>query len=216
MSTSMPLDPSSIRLASAPTEPAVTRQKILRPTLVMFAILTVLTGVVYPLVVTGVAQVAFSEQAKGSLVTRNGVVVGSSLIGQSFSEPGHFWSRPSATSPMPDNAASSGGSNLGPTNPALKDAVAARVAALRAADPGNTAPVPVDLVTASASGLDPHITPAAANYQVPRIARVRGLPVAQLQALVAANTEAPLWGLLGEARVNVLALNLALDAAARR
>ena len=212
----MPLDPSSIRLASAPTEPAVTRQKILRPTLVMFAILTVLTGVVYPLVVTGVAQVAFSEQAKGSLVTRNGVVVGSSLIGQSFSEPGQFWSRPSATSSMPDNAASSGGSNLGPNNPALKDAVAARIAALRAADPGNNAPVPVDLVTASASGLDPHITPAAANYQVPRIARIRGIPAAQVQQLVAQNTEGPTWGFLGEARVNVLALNMALDAAARR
>ena len=184
----------------------------LRPALVLFLALSVLTGLVYPLVVTRIAQTAFPDQAAGSLVVQDGKVVGSMLIGQNFTDPGHFWGRPSATGTMPYNAGASGGSNLGPLNPALADAVKARVQALRAADPGNTAAVPVDLVTASASGLDPHISPAAAAYQLPRVARARGLSVAQVQALVAQHTEAPLGGLLGEPRVHVLALNLALDA----
>ncbi len=184
----------------------------LRPLLIVFAALTVLTGLAYPLVVTGAAQAIFPVQAHGSLVLRDGTPVGSILIGQNFSGPENFWGRPSATGPMPYNAAASGGSNLGPLNPALVDAVQGRIAALRAADPGNTAPVPVDLVTASASGLDPHISPAAAHYQAARVARARKLPEDQVQALVTQHTEAPLWGFLGEARVNVLELNLALAA----
>jgi K+-transporting ATPase ATPase C chain len=163
-------------------------------------------------VVTGIAQSLFPAQASGSLIIRDGKPVGSSLIGQNFSDPGHFWGRPSATSPMAYNASASSGSNLGPLNPALADAVKGRVEALRAADPGNTAPVPVDLVTASASGLDPHISPAAARYQVARVARARGLPVSSVQSLVDEQVEGPLWGLLGESRVNVLRLNLALEA----
>lgn len=190
----------------------MTKQPIFRPALVLFVLLTVLTGIVYPFAVTGVARAVFPAQAAGSLVERDGKVVGSSLIGQNFSDPKHFWGRPSATSPQPYNASSSGGSNLGPLNPALVDAVKQRIAALRAADPGNTAPVPIDLVTASASGLDPHITPAAARYQAARLARVRGLPVARVNELIDRNTRQPLFGVLGEARVNVLALNLALDA----
>ena len=182
-----------------------------RPALTLFVVLSLVTGLLYPLVVTGVAQTAFSHQANGSLITQGGKVVGSELIGQSFTEPGHFWGRPSATTPMPYNASASGGSNLGPTNPALADAVKARIEALRAADPGNTRPVPVDLVTTSASGLDPHISPAAAAYQVERVARARSLPVAQVQELVQQHTESPWVGLLGEPRVNVLALNLALE-----
>jgi K+-transporting ATPase ATPase C chain len=185
---------------------------ILRPALVLFAVLTLVTGVAYPLVVTGVAQTLFPAQASGSLILRDGKPVGSALIGQNFTEPGHFWGRPSATSPMPYNAAASGGSNQGPLNPALVDAVKSRIDALRAADPGNTAPLPVDLVTASASGLDPHISPAAANYQVARIAKARGLPVEKVHHLVDQQTERPLLGLLGERRVNVLQLNLALEA----
>ncbi len=185
---------------------------ILRPALVLFVLLSALTGLLYPLAVTGAAQAVFPDQAAGSLIERDGKVVGSRLIGQSFSDPGHFWGRPSATAPMAYNAAASGGSNQGPLNPALADAVKGRVAALRAADPGNTAPVPVDLVTASASGLDPDISPAAANYQAARVARARGLPPEQVAALVERHTEAPLGGFLGEPRVNVLALNLALDA----
>lgn len=184
---------------------------LLRPALVLFAVLSLITGLLYPLVVTGVAQTAFPHQANGSLITQGGKTVGSELIGQSFTEPGHFWGRPSATAPMPYNAAASGGSNQGPTNPALVDAVKARIEALRAADPGNTRPVPVDLVTASASGLDPQISPAAADYQAARVANARGLPLAQVQALVQQHTESPWLGLLGEPRVNVLALNLALD-----
>ncbi|AGU52236.1 potassium-transporting ATPase C chain [Variovorax paradoxus B4] len=184
---------------------------IIRPALVLFALLSALTGLVYPLAVTGAAKALFPSQAAGSLVVRNGTTVGSSLIGQNFSDPKHFWGRPSATAPQPYNASASGGSNQGPLNPALADAVKARIEALRAADPGNTAAVPVDLVTASASGLDPDISPAAAQYQAARVARVRGLPVEQVKALVASHTQAPLWGFLGEARVNVLALNLALD-----
>lgn len=189
---------------------------IFRPALVLLVLLSAVTGLLYPAAVTGAAQALFPWQAQGSLVERGGRTVGSALIGQPFSDPGHFWSRPSATAPQPYNASASGGSNQGPLNPALTDAVTARVQALRAADPGNSRPVPADLVTASASGLDPHITPAAAMYQAPRVARVRGLPEATVQALVQQHTEAPLWGLLGEPRVNVLALNLALDTGSAR
>ncbi|MBU6466268.1 potassium-transporting ATPase subunit KdpC [Simplicispira hankyongi] len=185
---------------------------LFRPALSLFILLTLITGLAYPLAVTGLAQLLFPSQANGSLVKVNGVVVGSALIGQPFSQPGHFWSRPSATAPDAYNAAASSGSNLGPSNPALTEAVAARIAALRAADPGNNAPVPVDLVTASASGLDPHISAAAADYQVSRVARARGLPAAQVRALVAQHTQGTLLGFLGEPRVNVLQLNLALDA----
>ena len=184
---------------------------VIRPALVLFALLSALTGLVYPLAVTGAAKALFPSQAAGSLVVQGGTAVGSSLIGQNFSDPKHFWGRPSATAPQPYNASASGGSNLGPLNPALADAVKARIEALRAADPGNAAPVPVDLVTASASGLDPDISPAAAQYQAARVARVRGLPPEQVNALVASHMQAPLWGFLGEPRVNVLALNLALD-----
>ncbi|CAN7634979.1 potassium-transporting ATPase subunit KdpC [Variovorax paradoxus] len=187
---------------------------VIRPALVLFALLSALTGLAYPLAVTGAAKALFPSQAAGSLVVQGGTTVGSSLIGQNFSDPKHFWGRPSATAPQPYNASASGGSNLGPLNPALADAVKARIEALRAADPGNAAAVPVDLVTASASGLDPDISPAAAHYQARRVARVRGLPPEQVNALVASHTQAPLWGWLGEPRVNVLALNLALDASA--
>ena len=190
--------------------------KLLRPALSVFVALTLLTGLLYPLAVTGVAQALFPGAANGSVVEHHGVAIGSSLIGQPFQAPGHFWSRPSATAPMPDNGDASSGSNLGPTNPALVDAVKARVAALRAADPGNTAPVPVDLVTASASGLDPEISAAAARWQVPRVARATGLALERVQALVDRRTEEPLAGWLGEARVNVLLLNLDLDEALRR
>ena len=186
-------------------------KNILRPALVLFFILTLITGVAYPVLVTGVAQALFPTQASGSMILRDGKAVGSELIGQNFTDPQHFWGRPSATGPMPYNAAASGGSNLGPLNPALTDAVKARVAALRAADPDNTKTVPVDLVTASASGLDPHISPAAAAYQVSRVAKVGRLDANTVQALVDAQTEAPLFGFLGESRVNVLKLNLALD-----
>ncbi|WP_343625727.1 potassium-transporting ATPase subunit KdpC [Roseateles puraquae] len=186
---------------------------LLRPALTLFLLFSLLTGLAYPLVVTGVAQAAFPAAANGSLIVENGKAVGSSLIGQGFSDPGHFWSRPSATSPMAYNAGNSSGSNLAPTAPALVDAVKARVEALRAADPGNTAPVPVDLVTTSASGLDPHISRAAADYQLARVARVRQLPVAQVQAMVEAQTEGRWLGFVGEPRVNVLKLNLALDRA---
>jgi K+-transporting ATPase ATPase C chain len=187
----------------------------LRPALVVFGALTLLCGVLYPAAVTGIGRVAFSHQVDGSLVDAGGKTVGSSLIGQPFAQPGHFWGRPSATTPMPYNAAGSGGSNQGPTNPALLDAVKERVAALRAADPGNRAPVPVDLVTASASGLDPEISVAAAEYQAARVAAARGLPVAQVRALIDRHRQEPVLGFLGEARVNVLALNLALDGKAQ-
>jgi len=171
--------------------------------------------VAYPLVVTGIGQLAFHRQATGSVLERTGHPVGSALLGQPFSDPAHFWSRPSATAPHPYNGAASSGSNQSPTNPALLEAVRARVAALRAADPDNSAPVPADLVTASGSGLDPHISPAAAAYQVARVARARGLPEDDVRALVAAHTSSRTLGLLGEPRVNVLALNLALDARAQ-
>jgi len=185
---------------------------ILRPVITIFGVLTLLTGLAYPLIVTGAAQVLFPAQAHGSLVLRDGKPVGSTLIGQNFTGPENFWGRPSATGPMPYNAAASSGSNQGQLNPALVDAVKGRVDALRAADPGNTALVPTDLVTASSSGLDPHISPAAANYQVARVARARKLPADQVQALVAQHTQTPLWGILGEPQVNVLQLNLALAA----
>ena len=185
---------------------------MLRPALVLLALLTVLTGLVYPLAVTGVAQAAFHHQANGSLIVVDGKVVGSKLIGQPFSDPKHFWTRPSATAPVPYNANASTGSNQGPTNPALTDAVKARIAALRAADPGNDRPIPVDLVTASGSGLDPHITPAAAEYQVARVARAHGISADAVRSLVAAHTDGRTLGFLGEPRVNVLDLNLALDA----
>lgn len=185
---------------------------IVRPALVLFIALTVLTGIAYPLAVTGIGQAVFPAQAAGSLIVRNGQPVGSPLIGQNFSDPKYLWGRPSATSPTPYNASASGGSNLGPLNPALTDAVKARIEALRAADPGNTAAVPVDLVTASASGLDPHISAAGAQFQAARIARVRRLPVQTVQQLMAKHTEGRLFGLLGEPRVNVLQFNLALDA----
>jgi K+-transporting ATPase ATPase C chain len=174
-------------------------------------LLTVITGVVYPLVVTGIAQAVFPFQANGSLIVRDGTVVGSALIGQPFDDPKYFWGRPSATSPFPNNAAASAGSNLSPTNPTLIAAVQGRVDALRAADPGNSAPVPVDLVTASGSGLDPDISPAAALYQVPRVARERKLAPDAVRAVVERHTRGRFLGLLGEPRVNVLALNLALD-----
>jgi K+-transporting ATPase ATPase C chain len=178
----------------------------------LFVALTLLTGLAYPGLVTGIAQLVFRDQANGSLIVRDGTPIGSMLIGQPFSDPKYFWSRPSATGPQPYNGLSSSGSNQGPTNPALVDAVRGRIAVLRAVDPDNTAPVPVDLVTASASGLDPHISPAAAEYQVRRVARLRGLDEAKLRTLVAAHTEPRLLGVLGEARVNVLPLNLAVDA----
>jgi K+-transporting ATPase ATPase C chain len=185
---------------------------VLRPALVLFLLLTVLTGFLYPLIVTGLAQLLFPERAAGSILVRDGHAVGSRLIGQSFSDPRYFWSRPSATTPQPYNGTASTGSNLGPLNPALLDAVKARVAALRSADPGNRLPIPVDLVTASGSGLDPEISLAAANYQAARVARARGLAPERVQALIAQHTGGRLLGVLGEPRVNVLELNLALDA----
>lgn len=184
----------------------------LRPALVLFFVLTILTGMVYPLLVTGLAQSLFPAQAHGSLVLRDGKVVGSTLIGQSFTDPAYFWGRPSATSPMANNAAASSGANQSPTNPALLDAVKARVAALRAADPSNRYAIPVDLVTASSSGLDPHISLAAAQYQVGRVARARQLSTDVVQGLVDQARERPVLGLLGEPVVNVLQLNLALAA----
>jgi len=185
--------------------------KLIRSAIVMLLLMTVITGVAYPLVVTGLAQVLFPSQANGSLIVKDGKPVGSTLIGQSFDDPRYFWGRPSATTPQPNNGVSSNGSNQGPTNPALTDAVKQRIDALRAADPGNIAPVPVDLVTASASGLDPEISPAAAAYQVMRVAKARGMSPSQVQAMVAMATSGRQFGMLGEPRVNVLKLNLALD-----
>jgi K+-transporting ATPase ATPase C chain len=198
-----------------PAEEKTTMFKLLRdqlrPTLLAFLIITLITGGLYPAVVTALAQWLFPWQANGSLLERDGKVIGSALIGQNFTEPRYFWGRLSATTP-PYNAGASVGSNLGPTNPALLDEVKARMAALREADPGNTAPIPVDLVTSSGSGLDPHISPAAADYQVNRVAKARGLDPAKVQALVREHLEHRQWGVLGEPRVNVLQLNLALDA----
>jgi len=187
----------------------------LRPALIVFAALTLVTGVVYPLATTLIGRVAFPAQVEGSVIEQDGRAVGSRLLGQPFSSPQYFWSRPSATAPMPYNGAVSSGSNQGPLSPVLAEAVTARIAALRAADPGNLGAVPVDLVTASASGLDPHLSVAAAEYQIARVARVRNLPMTEVAALVREHTEARTLGVLGEPRVNVLLLNLALDAAAR-
>ena len=184
---------------------------MIRPAVSLFVLLTVVTGVVYPLAVTGVAKAAFPHQAEGSLIVKDGKAVGSSLIGQNFTEPKYFWGRPSATGPMPYNASGSGGSNQGPLNPALVDAVKVRIEALKAADPGNALPVPIDLVSTSASGLDPHISVAAAQYQAARVARVRGLSHEAVHAAINRHSEGRLLGLLGEARVNVLELNLELD-----
>ena len=186
-------------------------QSILRPALVLFGALTVVCGLAYPALVTGIAQAAFSEPANGSLVKQGDRVVGSRLIGQHFSAPEYFWGRPSATGPMPNNGGGSSGSNQGPMNPALVDAAKARLDALRAADPDNRTPVPVELVTASASGLDPEISLAGARWQAARVARARSMTLAQVEALVAEHAEGRVLGLFGEPRVNVLALNLALD-----
>ena len=183
----------------------------LRISVVILALFTLLTGLIYPLVVTGIAQLVFPHQANGSLIEKDGKVLGSALIGQPFTDPKYFWGRPSATSPFPSNAAASSGSNLGPANPSLEEIVRDRVEVLQAADPGNKAPIPVDLVTASASGLDPHISVAAARYQVPRVARERGLSEEQVGLLVEQNTEGRQFGVLGEPVVNVVNVNLALD-----
>ena len=189
--------------------------KLLRQSIVMLLLMTVITGIAYPLLATGLAQLIFPQQANGSLIEKNGRPIGSALIGQSFTDARYFWGRPSATSPNPYNGSSSSGSNTGPSNPALVDTVKQRIDALHAADPTNTAPVPVDLVTASASGLDPEITPAAAQYQVARVAALRKLSVSQVQSLVDECTSGRSLGFLGEPRVNVLKLNLALDATRR-
>jgi K+-transporting ATPase ATPase C chain len=185
--------------------------RLIRNSLMMLLLMTLITGVLYPLAATGLAQVIFPGQANGSLIEKNGKPVGSALIGQSFTDAKYFWGRPSATSPNPNNAASSSGSNTGPTNPALIDAIKQRIDALHAVDPGNKAPVPVDLITASGSGLDPDISPAAAQYQLARVAQARKLSVSQVQALVDQSTSGRTLGILGEPRVNVLKLNLALD-----
>jgi K+-transporting ATPase ATPase C chain len=184
---------------------------MIRAACLMFLVLTLVTGVLYPLAVTGLGQLLFPQQANGSIVLVDGKPVGSALIGQQFSSPGHFWGRPSATGPYPYNAAVSSGSNLGPLNPALGDAVKGRVEALKAADPGNEQPVPIDLVTASGSGLDPDISLAAAHYQATRVATARKLPVEQVKTLIEQHAKRPWLGIFGEPRVNVLALNLALD-----
>jgi len=184
---------------------------LLRPALSLLLVLSLVTGLLYPLAVLGLGTLVFERQAAGSLLYRGPMAVGSALIGQNFADPGHFWGRLSATAPQPNNGLASGGSNLGPLNPALRDAVRARIDALHAADPGNGQPIPVDLVTASASGLDPDISPAAAQYQVGRVARVRGLSADRVAAAVAQHTRGRQWGVFGEPRVNVLQLNLALE-----
>jgi K+-transporting ATPase ATPase C chain len=190
-------------------------QSTIRPALVLFLSMTVITGFLYPLAVTGVAKAVYPAQAAGSLIEKDGKILGSKLIGQNFSDPKYFWGRPSATGPVPYNGAASSGSNQGPLNPALHDAVKSRVEALRAADPSSQAPVPVDLVTASASGLDPHISVAAANYQIARVARLRGIDTTAVEALVSTHSQGRWLGFLGEPRVNVLQLNLALDGQGR-
>jgi len=186
-------------------------KSLIRPALFLFVLLSIVTGIAYPLAVTGIAKAAFPQQAAGSLIEKDGKLIGSRLIGQNFAEPKYFWGRPSATGPQPYNASASSGSNQGPLNPALGDAVKTRIEALRAADPLNTRPVPADLVTASGSGLDPHISPAAAEYQVARVARQRNLKVSNVEMLIRKYTEDRQWGIFGEPRINVLALNLALD-----
>jgi K+-transporting ATPase ATPase C chain len=186
-------------------------QRHLRPAVSLFVLLSAITGIAYPLLVTGISRIAFPDAAAGSLIVRDGKPVGSTLIGQNFTEARYFWGRPSATAPQPYNASASGGSNQGPLNPALVDAVKSRIDALKAADPDNRKPVPIDLVTASASGLDPHISPEAAHYQLQRVATARNLPSERVAALVEAQTRDRDLGLFGEARVNVLLLNLALD-----
>ena len=185
--------------------------KQLRPVFIVFLLLTVVTGIGYPLLVTGVAQLAFPEEANGSLICSDGGYVGSELIGQPFDHPKYFWGRLSATPDFPYNSASSSGSNLGPSNPALVEVVKARVAALQKANPENTSPIPIDLVTSSGSGLDPHLSPAAVFYQVPRVARARGLSEDRVRQLVGRFVEPRQWGFFGEPRVNVLKLNLSLD-----
>jgi len=184
---------------------------LLRPAVSLFVLLTAITGVVYPLVVTGISKVTFPDAANGSLFVKEGKPIGSRLIGQNFTDPKYFWGRPSATSPQPYNASASSGSNQGPLNPALTDAVKGRIDALKAADPGNTKPIPADLVNASASGLDPHISPVAAEYQVERVARARHLDPSVIKSLVEQNAENRQWSIFGEPRVNVLKLNIALD-----
>jgi len=190
-------------------------KNLLRPAISLFVLLSIVTGVLYPLLVTGVARLAFPAAASGSLIVREGKPIGSELIGQNFTDPKYFWGRPSATGPQPYNAAASSGSNLGPLNPALAAAVKTRIDELRAADPGNPRPVPIDLVTASASGLDPHISPAAADYQAERVARSRQLDPQTVRQLIAQHSEGPDLGVFGEPRVHVLRLNLALDAIKR-
>ena len=190
-------------------------KSLIRPAVSLFLLLTLITGVFYPMAVTGIAKVAFPEAANGSLIFKDGKAVGSRLIGQNFTDPKYIWGRPSATSPQPYNASASGGSNLGPLNPALTDGVKGRIAALKAADPDNTGAIPADLVTASASGLDPHISPAAAKYQIERVARARQIDTAVVKAMVARFTEERQWSIFGDARVNVLELNLALDSTSK-
>ena len=201
--------------ASSTLSVAAATKTLFRPALTLFVLLSAVTGIVYPVAVTGIAKVLFPDAAEGSLIVVNGKPVGSRLIGQNFTDPKYFWGRPSATGPMPYNASASSGSNQGPLNPALKEAVKARIDALKSSDPSQTAPIPEDLVTASGSGLDPQISPAAARWQVPRVARIRGLNVAAVNTLIDAHTEGRQLGLLGEPRVNVLALNLALDRLAK-
>jgi potassium-transporting ATPase KdpC subunit len=186
-------------------------KQTIRPAVVLFILLSLITGVAYPLATTALGKLLLPNQANGSLIEKDGKLIGSSLIGQNFTEPQYFWGRPSATGPYPNNATASSGSNLGPLNPALAEAVKTRVSALKVADPDNTLPVPADLVTTSASGLDPHISPAAAAYQTLRVAKARGLSVTSVQALVNDNTEGRQWGVFGEPHVNVLSLNIALD-----
>jgi K+-transporting ATPase ATPase C chain len=185
---------------------------LFRPAISLFVLLSIITGLLYPMLVTGIGKVLFPAQAAGSLIVKDGKPIGSTLIGQNFSDPKYFWGRPSATGPYPYNASASSGSNQGPLNSALTDAVKGRIDVLKTADPGNNLPIPADLVTASGSGLDPHISSAAAEYQLQRVAKARGISAESVKALVATNTEGRQWGLFGEPRVNVLALNLALDA----
>ncbi len=185
--------------------------RLIRAAISLIVLMTILLGIVYPVVITGVAKVAFPRQAEGSLIYKDGKLIGSTLIGQSFSDPKYFWGRPSATSPQPYNGLASSGSNLGPLNPALLDAVKANAKSLHDADPDNQQPIPIDLVSASASGLDPEISPAAAHYQAARVARARNLSLDQVEALIRAHEQGRLFALVGERRVNVLNLNLALD-----